>query len=194
MAASLCLMPALVVMMLAGSAWQGDAHMLFFAEVAVTAVLLDRQAMIVGAPVVALPHLALNSFCRIWCSLAARTWSASCSTPPSWFSRRQHWPGSWTGRQRQSPKRSARQSKGATEEAVNAIKEQGAATAEIARNVQQTAASTQEVTCTIAGVSQTARDTGAAAMQVLDAANDLSRQADQFTKGIDRFVAGVRAA
>ena len=59
-AASLCVMPALIVMMLAGSPWQGDAHMLFFAEVAVTAALLDRQAVIVGALVVALHHLALN--------------------------------------------------------------------------------------------------------------------------------------
>lgn len=60
LAASLCVMPALIVMMLAGSSWQGDAHMLFFVEFAVTAALLDRQAVIVGALVVALHHLALN--------------------------------------------------------------------------------------------------------------------------------------
>ncbi len=59
-AASLCVMPALIVMVLAGSSWQGDAHMLFFAEVAVTAALLDRQAVIVGALVIAVHHLALN--------------------------------------------------------------------------------------------------------------------------------------
>ena len=59
-AAALCVMPALIVMMLAGSVWQGDAHMIFFAEVAVTAALLDRQAVIVGAFVIALHHLALN--------------------------------------------------------------------------------------------------------------------------------------
>ena len=59
-AASLCVMPALIVMVLTGSSWQGDAHMLFFAEVAVTAALLDRQAVIVGASVIALHHLALN--------------------------------------------------------------------------------------------------------------------------------------
>ena len=53
-------MPALIVMMLAGSSWQGDAHMLFFAELAVTAALLDRQAVIVGALVIAAHHLALN--------------------------------------------------------------------------------------------------------------------------------------
>ncbi len=59
-AAALCVMPALIVMVLAGSSWQGDAHMLFFADVAVTAALLDRQAVIVGALVIAVHHLALN--------------------------------------------------------------------------------------------------------------------------------------
>jgi methyl-accepting chemotaxis protein len=59
-AACLCVMPALIVMMLAGSPWQGDAHMLFFSEVAVTAALLDRQAVLVGTLVVALHHLVLN--------------------------------------------------------------------------------------------------------------------------------------
>lgn len=59
-AASLCVMPALTVMMLTGSSWQGDTHMLFFAEVAVTAALLDRQAVIVGGLVIAIHHLVLN--------------------------------------------------------------------------------------------------------------------------------------
>ena len=59
-AASLCVMPALVVMMLAGSSWQGDAQMLFFAEAAVTAALLDRRAVIVGTLAIAIHHLALN--------------------------------------------------------------------------------------------------------------------------------------
>jgi methyl-accepting chemotaxis protein len=47
-AAALCVMPALVVLELAGTSWQSDGHMLFFAEVAVTAALLDRQAVIAG--------------------------------------------------------------------------------------------------------------------------------------------------
>jgi len=59
-AAALCLMPALLLMELAGLPWQVDAHMLFFAEVAVAALLLDLRASIVGASVVALHHLALN--------------------------------------------------------------------------------------------------------------------------------------
>jgi methyl-accepting chemotaxis protein len=60
MAAALCLMPALLVMELAGQPWQIDAHMLFFVEVAVAASMLDLRAVIVGASVVALHHLALN--------------------------------------------------------------------------------------------------------------------------------------
>lgn len=60
MAAALCLMPALIVMLLAGTSWQGDAHMIFFADLAVTATLLDRQAVIIGAAVIALHHLVLN--------------------------------------------------------------------------------------------------------------------------------------
>ena len=75
-----------------------------------------------------------------------------------------------------------------------AVEEQGAATAEIARNVQQTAASTQTVTSNIAGVSQAASETGTAASQVLDAAGDLSRQAEGLSNEVDRFVANVRAA
>ena len=59
-AAALCALPAVAVMMLAGTSWQIDAHMLFFAEVAVTAALLDRQAVFTATTVVALHHLVLN--------------------------------------------------------------------------------------------------------------------------------------
>jgi len=77
---------------------------------------------------------------------------------------------------------------------ASAVEEQAAATAEIARNVQQTACSTQDVTSNIAGVSQAASETGVAADQVLDAAGELSRQAEQLTSEVNGFVAGVRAA
>jgi methyl-accepting chemotaxis protein len=75
-----------------------------------------------------------------------------------------------------------------------AVEEQGAATAEIARNVQQTAASTREVTTNITGVSQAASETGVAAGQVLEAAGDLSRQAEKLTLEVDTFVTSIRAA
>jgi methyl-accepting chemotaxis protein len=75
-----------------------------------------------------------------------------------------------------------------------AVEEQGAATAEIARNVQQAAASTRDVTTNITGVNQAANETGVAANQVLNAAGDLSKQAEQLTSEVRSFVAGVRAA
>jgi methyl-accepting chemotaxis protein len=59
-AALLCVMPALIVLTLAATAWQADAHMLFFAELAVTAALLDGRAVIAGSLVIAIHHLALN--------------------------------------------------------------------------------------------------------------------------------------
>ena len=77
---------------------------------------------------------------------------------------------------------------------ASAVEEQGAATAEIARNVQQTAASTQAVTVTIGGVSQAANDTGAAATQVLGAAQELSRQAEELSVQVKHFVGDVRSA
>ena len=75
-----------------------------------------------------------------------------------------------------------------------AVEQQGAATAEIAFSVARTASSTQDVSATISGVSEAAQSTGAAASQVLDAAGTLSRQAEQLTREVDSFVAGVRAA
>ncbi len=59
-AAGLCVMPALLVLELAGLPWQPDAHMEFFALLAVTATMLDARAVLVGAAVVAIHHLALN--------------------------------------------------------------------------------------------------------------------------------------
>jgi methyl-accepting chemotaxis protein len=59
-AASLCAMPALVLFELDGQPWQIDGHMLFFATLAVCAALLDWQALLAGAAMVALHHLVLN--------------------------------------------------------------------------------------------------------------------------------------
>ena len=74
-----------------------------------------------------------------------------------------------------------------------AVEQQGAATAEIAGNVQHTASSTQQVTSNISGVSLAANGTGAAAEHVLDAAGNLTRQAERLTSEVNSFVAGVRA-
>ena len=75
-----------------------------------------------------------------------------------------------------------------------AVEQQGAATSEIARNVQQTAANTQVVTSNISGVSRAANDTGTAATEVLNAAGDLSRQAETLSTEVSRFIVSIRAA
>ena len=56
------------------------------------------------------------------------------------------------------------------------------------------APSTQQVTNSIAGVSQGAAGTGAAAEQVLSAAGELSRQAESLSAEVGGFVSAVRAA
>ena len=68
------------------------------------------------------------------------------------------------------------------------------ATNEIARNVQRTADSTRQVTTNIAGVSDGAATTGAAAGEVLSAAGELSRQAKSLSGEVGGLVASVRAA
>ncbi|TPG51838.1 chemotaxis protein [Roseomonas nepalensis] len=60
LAAVLCAMPALLVEELAGHPWQADAHMHFFAALAVTAAMLDYRPVLVGTAAVALHHLVLN--------------------------------------------------------------------------------------------------------------------------------------
>jgi methyl-accepting chemotaxis protein len=75
-----------------------------------------------------------------------------------------------------------------------AIEQQGSATKEIARNVQEAAHGTQNVTSNIAGVQQAANETGAAATQVLGAAEELSQQSKDLASQVNRFLADVRAA
>ncbi|MGN7123437.1 methyl-accepting chemotaxis protein [Methylorubrum thiocyanatum] len=75
-----------------------------------------------------------------------------------------------------------------------AVEQQGAATQEIVRNVAQAATGTGEVTTNIAGVARASEETGAAAAQVLGAASELSRQSEQLSAEVSRFLATVRAA
>ena len=77
---------------------------------------------------------------------------------------------------------------------ASAVEQQGAATQEIARNVQQAATGTGEVSSNIAGVKQAAIDTGAAAGQVLGAAGDLSRHAENMTAQVNEFLAAIKTA
>ncbi|MBR0796738.1 HAMP domain-containing protein [Bradyrhizobium jicamae] len=75
-----------------------------------------------------------------------------------------------------------------------AIEEQGSATKEIARSVQEAARGTQEVNSNISGVRHAADDTGAAATQVLGAAEQLSTQSKDLAGQVNRFLSDVRAA
>ena len=77
---------------------------------------------------------------------------------------------------------------------ASAVEQQGMATQEIARSVQQAAQSSHEVSGTIGEVSEAARDTGRSAAAVLAAAGQLSRQADELSREVGSFIAGVRAA
>lgn len=77
---------------------------------------------------------------------------------------------------------------------ASAVEEQGNATQEIARNVQEAASGTQHVSANIAGVSEGARETGAAAGRVLDAAGNLSSQAEQLRGDVRTFISDVKAA
>ncbi|MEN3234244.1 HAMP domain-containing methyl-accepting chemotaxis protein [Methylobacterium ajmalii] len=75
-----------------------------------------------------------------------------------------------------------------------AVEQQGAATQEIVRNVAQASVGTSAVTGNIAGVAQASETTGMAATQVLTSASALSRQSEQLTAEVHRFLATVRAA
>ncbi len=75
-----------------------------------------------------------------------------------------------------------------------AVEEQGAATHEIARNVEQAATGTRAVSSNIIDVSRAAGETGRVANEVLDAATDLTAQAEKLTAEVDGFIARVRIA
>ncbi|MBF0392618.1 MAG: methyl-accepting chemotaxis protein [Alphaproteobacteria bacterium] len=75
-----------------------------------------------------------------------------------------------------------------------AVEQQGAATHEIARNVEEAASGTAEVSRNIAGVNESSAETGRASAQVLDAAGELSVQAENLREDVDRFIAYIRQA
>ncbi|WP_262030605.1 methyl-accepting chemotaxis protein [Microvirga sp. Mcv34] len=75
-----------------------------------------------------------------------------------------------------------------------AMEEQGAATGEIARNVQEAARGTEHVTGNIGDVRRGAGETGAAASQVLSAAQELARHSNSLGDEVGQFLQGVKAA
>ncbi len=75
-----------------------------------------------------------------------------------------------------------------------AVEQQGMATQEIARNVQQVSIGTRDVSTNIAGVTETASETGASASQVQLAAGALSRQSETLRDEVEEFLARIHAA
>lgn len=59
-------MPALLLFSFQGFAWQVDLHMIFFAVLAIGAVLADRRATLAGAAVVAVHHLVFGMATPTW--------------------------------------------------------------------------------------------------------------------------------
>ena len=76
----------------------------------------------------------------------------------------------------------------------SAVEEQGAATRDIALNIGQAAKGTERVTGGIASVSEAANDTGAAANQVLSAAQQLSSNGERLKLQVSAFLQEVRTA
>ncbi|MFZ5748039.1 MAG: methyl-accepting chemotaxis protein [Pseudomonadota bacterium] len=58
--------PALLLFVFKGALWQIDLHMLFFASLAIAAMLCDWRAIIAGAGVVAVHHLLLGMLVPEW--------------------------------------------------------------------------------------------------------------------------------
>ncbi|WP_275266307.1 methyl-accepting chemotaxis protein [Rhodovastum atsumiense] len=77
---------------------------------------------------------------------------------------------------------------------ATAVEEQGTATQEIARNVHQAASGTRDVTANIGEVDRAAKKTGNGALNVVSAADSLSRQAENLNREVGAFLAGVKAA
>ncbi len=75
-----------------------------------------------------------------------------------------------------------------------AVEEQGTATQEIARNTQEAAKGTAQVAESISGVHRAAGDAGAAATEVLSAANRLTAQSLAMRQSVIDFLARIRAA
>ncbi|MDO8606420.1 MAG: cache domain-containing protein [Phaeospirillum sp.] len=74
-----------------------------------------------------------------------------------------------------------------------AVDQQGAATQEIARNVHDAATGAQSVSSHIASVNRTTQEAGAAARQMLEAADGLARQSDILRGDVDQFLGEIRA-
>ena len=71
---------------------------------------------------------------------------------------------------------------------------QRSATEQIAINTQEVASATTQVRANVGGVSESVATTGDAALKVVEAAADLTRQAQTLRSDVDRFLNEIRAA
>jgi methyl-accepting chemotaxis protein len=76
---------------------------------------------------------------------------------------------------------------------AGAVNQQNTAAAEISKNIRQAAAGTASVAQGIAGTAAASEKTNRSADQVLNSAQDLSRQAAELRSSVDRFLANVAA-
>lgn len=76
----------------------------------------------------------------------------------------------------------------------SAVEEQDASTHEIARNVSEVSVGTQEVTSNIHVMNEGAKSTGAAAIQVLESAQNMSQKSAELRKQLEQFLQKIRAA
>ncbi|WP_207461455.1 betaine/proline/choline family ABC transporter ATP-binding protein [Azospirillum sp. SYSU D00513] len=74
-----------------------------------------------------------------------------------------------------------------------AVDQQGAITGDITRRVEQASAGSEAVNASILSVTDGAARTGTATTRVLGAASELSAQADELRRGVDRFLRDIRA-
>lgn len=81
-----------------------------------------------------------------------------------------------------------------SETIASSIKEQQSATQEIAGTIQQTATGTSEVSENIVGVKQASAQTGAAAMEVLTAADALAEEAGDLSREVESFISNIKSA
>lgn len=77
---------------------------------------------------------------------------------------------------------------------AGAVEQQGAATQEIAHNAEQASGATSNVSEHITSVAEGAVETGRAAVNLLESAKRLSKQAETLRIEVDEFVCGVQAA
>jgi len=75
---------------------------------------------------------------------------------------------------------------------ASAVEEQGAATQEIARNVELASSGTMEVSTSIRDVNKAAEDTGVAATDIRTAAQDLSKQSNHLSEEVANFLVAIR--